>query len=257
MKRLVLLLMLFSTAEAVAQDLSLPFKGRWFVMQGGDTLNVNHHMAVPAQAYGIDFAKVGGPSGRELTRRTPTRVEDFFCWDEAVLAPAEGVVATVVGDLPDNPLGSKDPLRPAGNHIIIETKEGLFVFLAHLKRNSVSVVVGDRVRRMQPLGLCGNSGNSDYPHVHLHLQDTATFNHGTGQNPTFGPIDVELTGKLFKAVTWPLIRGLIVSNTEKTAGSQSRIPSPRAAPNIKTSPTESWAMLNSVAFWHRDPTARR
>src|SRR5436190_1218353 len=25
-------------------ELSLPFRGRWFVMQGGDTLNVNHHM---------------------------------------------------------------------------------------------------------------------------------------------------------------------------------------------------------------------
>ncbi len=31
------------------------------------------------------------------------------------------------------------------------------------------------------------------------------------------PIDVELTGKRFKAVTWPLISGLFVSNTEKPA----------------------------------------
>lgn len=215
MKYLLAVLLIFSTTEAAAQNLSLPFNGRWFVMQGGDTLNVNQHIAVPAQAYGIDFVKFGGPGGRELTRRKPTRVEDFFCWNEAVLAPVGGVVATVVGDLPDNPLGSKDPLRPAGNHVVIQTKEGMFVFLAHLKRNSVSVAPGDRVRRTQPLGLCGNSGNTDYPHIHLHIQDTATFNQGMGQNPIFGPIDVELTGKPFKAVTWPLIRGLVVSNTEE------------------------------------------
>ncbi len=218
MKRLLAVLLIFSAAEVAAQDLRLPFDGGWFVMQGGDTPNVNQHVAVPAQAYGIDFAKVGGPSGRELTRGKPTRVEDFFSWGEVVLAPAGGVVVAVVDDLPDNPLGSKDPLRPAGNHVVIQTKQGLFVFLAHLKRGTITVEPGDSVRRAQVLGLCGNSGNSDYPHIHLHLQDTATLNSGTGQNPIFGPIDVELTGKRFKAVTWPLIRGLFVSNTEEPAG---------------------------------------
>jgi hypothetical protein len=218
MKRLLALLLIFSAAEVAAQDLRLPFDGGWFVMQGGDTSNVNQHLAVPAQAYGIDFAKVGGPSGRELTRGKPTRVEDFFSWGEVVLAPAGGVVVAVVDDLPDNPLGSKDLLRPAGNHVVIQTKEGHFVFLAHLKRGTVTVEPGDSVRRAQPLGLCGNSGNSDFPHIHLHIQDTATLDSGTGQNPIFGPIDVELTGTRFKGVTWPLIRGLFVSNTEAPAG---------------------------------------
>ena len=94
--------------------LSLPFSGRWFVAHAGDTPNVNHHMSSRAQAYGIDFARVGGPSGRELTRRKPSSVEDFYSWGETVLAPAEGVVAGVVADLPENPLGFKDPQNPAG-----------------------------------------------------------------------------------------------------------------------------------------------
>lgn len=201
--------------QAAAEDLGLPFNGRGFVLAAGDTPNVNHHNSVPAQRYGIDFAQVGGPSGRELTRGGSNKLEDFFCWNEPVIAPTGGVVVGVVDDLPDQPLGSKDPRNPAGNHVVIQTGDGMFLFLAHLKQNTVAVKTGERVRRAQKLGLCGNSGNTDFPHIHLHIQDDPTFNRGTGQNPIFGPIDAELTQKHFKAVTWPLISGLFVSNTEK------------------------------------------
>ncbi len=201
--------------QVAAEDLSLPFNGRGFVFAAGDTPNVNHHVMQPAQRYGVDFALVGGPSGRELTRGGSTNLEDYFCWDEPVIAPAGGVVVGIVDDLPDQPLGSKDPGNPAGNHVVIKTGEGLFLFLAHLKRNTVAVKPNERVQRVQTLGLCGNSGNTDFPHIHLHIQDSPIFNSGTGQNPIFGPIDVELTEKQFKAVTWPLISGLFVSNTEK------------------------------------------
>ena len=222
MKSLLAALLLFSTSLAGADSLSLPFSGRWFVAQAGDTPNVNHHMSSPAQAYGVDFAKVGGPNGRELTRRKPTTVEDFYSWDETVLAPADGIVTAVVAHLPDNPLGSKDLQNPAGNHIVIRVDQGQYVFLAHLKQNTTTIGPGERVRRAQPLGLCGNSGNSDFPHVHLHVQDTATLGNGTGQNPIFGPSDVELTGKQFEAVTWPLINGLFVSNARDPTGQQTR-----------------------------------
>lgn len=213
MKSWVAALLIVPSAAVAAEDLSLPFSGRWFVVQGGDTVNVNHHMTSPAQFYGIDFAKAGGPSGRALTRGDPRGLADFYSWGESVLAPADGTVVAVVADLPDNPLGSRDARNPAGNHVVIRIREGLFVFLAHLRQGTATVKPGDTVRRAQPLGLCGNSGNSDFPHVHLHVQDTATFGEGKGQNPIFGPIDVELSGKRLEAVTWPLIRGLFVSNT--------------------------------------------
>ena len=133
-------------------------------------------------------------------------------------APAAGVVVSVVDDLADQPLGSKDPKNPAGNHVVIQIGEALFLFLAHLKQDTVTVKPGEGVRRAQTVGLCGNSGNTDFPHIHLHIQDSPIFNSGTGQNPIFGPIDVELTGKQFEAVTWPLISGLFVSHTEEPVG---------------------------------------
>jgi murein DD-endopeptidase MepM/ murein hydrolase activator NlpD len=212
MKPLVAALLLGLASTAGAQELRLPFAGRWFVMQGGDTQNVNQHMSVEAQWFGVDFAKVGGASQRELTRGAATKVEDFYSWGEPVLAPCDGEVVAAVDGLADNVLGAKDPQHPAGNHVVIKAAEGRFVFLAHLQKGTVAVAAGQQVKCGERLGLCGNSGNSDFPHIHLHVQDTPDLNAGRGQNPIFAHIDVELTGKPFADVTWPLIRGLFVVN---------------------------------------------
>ena len=213
MRVVVAMFLLLSQSPGATDQLRLPFDGRWFVAHGGDTLNVNHHMSSPAQAFGVDFAKVGGPSMRQLSADPPRTVEDFFSWGSPVLAPAGGTVVHVENSLPDNPLGTKDASRPAGNHVVIELDSGRFVFLAHMQRGSVTVKTGDTVRRGQPLGRCGNSGNSDFPHIHLHVQTSPDLESGRGLNPVFGPIDVELTGRPFSKVTWPLIRGLFVSNS--------------------------------------------
>ena len=214
MKSLIAALLLTLASAAGAQEFALPFTGRWFVMQGGDTPNVNQHMSVPAQWYGLDFAKAGGPSQRELTRGAGAKVEDFFSWGAPVLAPCDGEIVAVVDGLEDNALGAKDTQHPAGNHVVLKVAESRFVFLAHLQRGTAGVAVGRQVKRGEQLGLCGNSGNSDFPHIHMHVQDTAELNAGRGQNPIFAHIDVELTGKPFADVTWPLIRGLFVANHE-------------------------------------------
>jgi murein DD-endopeptidase MepM/ murein hydrolase activator NlpD len=119
-------------------------------------------------------------------------------------------VVSVVDELPDNPLGNKDVHNPAGNHVVIDAGDGKFVFLGHLRKGSTAVKAGERIARRQAVGRVGNSGNTDFPHLHLHVQDHATLNQGQGFNPVFGGIEVELNGKAFQGVTWPLIRGLFV-----------------------------------------------
>ncbi|MBF6949414.1 M23 family peptidase, partial [Acinetobacter baumannii] len=42
--------------------------------------------------------------------------------------------------------------------------------LVHLRQGSVRVRVGERVR-LDVVGLCGSSGNSTQPHVHLQVND--------------------------------------------------------------------------------------
>ena len=70
MKLTLTLLLLATAMHSLAASYRLPFSGTWFVAQGGDTPNVNHHMQVRSQAFGIDFIKVAGPSGRALTNGT-------------------------------------------------------------------------------------------------------------------------------------------------------------------------------------------
>ena len=42
--------------------------------------------------------------------------------------------------------------------------------IAHLKKGSVLVEAGDRVQEGEPIGACGNSGNTSEPHIHIHHQ---------------------------------------------------------------------------------------
>ncbi len=206
------LLLLLAAANACAQDYRLPFAGRWFVMQGGDTPNVNHHMSVRAQYYGIDFARVDGPGQRALAQGSASKIEDFYSWGAAVLSPVEGEVIAVSDEFPDNPLGVKDALNPMGNGVVIKAGADRFVYLAHFQKKSITVRPGQKVAQGQEFGKCGNSGNSDFPHIHMHVQDTPTFNAGTGQNIVFTGMNVEMTGKQFRKVDWPVISGLFVWN---------------------------------------------
>lgn len=192
-----------------AQAVRLPSGSPLFVYQGGDTQNVNEHMTVPSQAYAVDFAVVGGPSGRELARSPASRIEAFYCWNTPVLAPTSGRVVEAVDSFPDNPLGTKDPLHPLGNHVIIGQGER-FIYVAHLRVSTVTVRLGDSVSVGQPIGRCGNSGNSDFPHIHVHATRMARFGEGVGLNLIYGPMRVNLAGKEFDNVEWPLLRGLWV-----------------------------------------------
>ena len=58
----------------------------------------------------------------------------------------------------------------AGNHVLIRCEGGV-VALCHLQRGSLTVTVGEQVRTGQPVGRCGNSGNSTEPHVHVQAID--------------------------------------------------------------------------------------
>jgi murein DD-endopeptidase MepM/ murein hydrolase activator NlpD len=69
------------------------------------------------------------------------------------------------------PIGQWDQEVPAGNSISIQTHNGLFVVLAHLKADSVLVDEGDEVAAGEPIARCGNSGVSNQPHVRLQIQN--------------------------------------------------------------------------------------
>lgn len=195
---------------AQAAEYRLPFDGRWFVMAGGVTINVNPHMAERSQWFAVDFMKTGGPGNRSVARNNGTSLQDYYSWGQPVLSPTSGVVRTVHDGELDNSIGNSDKQNAFGNYVVIEAGPNEFVYLAHLKKETVAVKAGDQVTAGQLLGKCGNSGNSTGPHIHMHVQNQLKPYFGDGQNIVFKRIVVLLSGKQFDNVDWPLITGLFV-----------------------------------------------
>jgi murein DD-endopeptidase MepM/ murein hydrolase activator NlpD len=58
-----------------------------------------------------------------------------------------------------------------GNYVVVDISNGRFAFYAHMQPGSLKVKKGDTVKQGQILGLLGNSGNTDTPHLHFHVMD--------------------------------------------------------------------------------------
>jgi murein DD-endopeptidase MepM/ murein hydrolase activator NlpD len=158
--------------------LTLPVKETWLVFWGGDTKALNYHVIDEPQRRAFDLVVVD--SNGSSHRGDGTKNEDYLAWGREILAPADGVIAEAIDGVRDNEPGKMNPYAALGNAIIIIHKKDEVSVLAHFKQGSVRPKVGDRVRRGDVLGLCGNSGNSSEPHLHYHLMNAATMPEASG-----------------------------------------------------------------------------
>jgi len=158
-------------------NLRLPFDGEWFVVWGGRTLEQNYHAVSRGQRFAHDLVKVvNGKTHRGNSRE----LADYYCWNEKILAPADGRVVEAVDGLPDQAIGTTNAAQPDGNHVILDLGNDEYALLAHLRQGSVRVKRGDKVSAGTELGRCGNSGNTSEPHLHFHLQNHPRFGEGDG-----------------------------------------------------------------------------
>lgn len=156
----------------------LPFKGTWLIYQGGRSTYDNYHAAYSDERFAYDMA---GTKEGKLYSGNADKLEDFIGFGQPVLAPADGTVVLAVDQYDDNPVMKPSTSNPKeGNTVVIDHGNGEFSMIAHLKRGSVKVKAGDKVKTGQPLGQCGNSGNSPFPHIHYHLQNTPKWFNGEG-----------------------------------------------------------------------------
>ncbi len=157
--------------------LHLPFDGDWFVFWGGRTIEENYHVISVDQRFAYDFLVV-----RDGTSHRPDAKDNsgYYCWDSPIYAPAEGVVTESVDGIEDNVPGVMNRAAPAGNHVVIDHGNGEYSLLAHFRRGTVTVHVGDHVKAGALIGHSGNSGNSSEPHLHYHLQNGPHFGSGEG-----------------------------------------------------------------------------
>ena len=188
--------------------LSLPFKGKWLVFWGGDTKELNQHHDAPNQRFAFDLL---GADEQGKTRKGKDQVnEDYFAFGREVLAPADGNVTDVINGVRDNVPGSMNPYSALGNVVFIQHREHEVSVLAHLKLGSITVKVGNKVKRGQVIALCGNSGNSSEPHLHYHLQNTPIIQDGTGTKCYFEKVIVIDDGNKKAKMNYSPIKGDII-----------------------------------------------
>ncbi len=152
--------------DPYAVPLHLPFLGRWRCTQGNDGAHTHKDL----WRHGLDFEVAGG-DGRTF-RAAGRYTEDYHCWRLPVLAPADGTVVKVVDDVVDNEIGAINATDNWGNLVLLYHGPGLYSLVAHLAEGSVTVTEGVAVKRGAKLGLCGNSGRSPVPHLHVQVQGT-------------------------------------------------------------------------------------
>lgn len=189
--------------------LHLPVNGRWLVVWGGDTADLNQHHHVPNQKFAFDLIGVGEDG--ETQKSDGAKNEDYYAFGREILAPGDGIVTDVIEGVRDNVPGSLNPYSALGNAVFIEHCEGEISVLAHLKMGSVRVKVGDRVEAAQVIGLCGNSGNSSEPHLHYHIQNTPIIQDGTGIKIYFEKAVVTHAGKTETKQRYSPIKNDVVS----------------------------------------------
>jgi peptidase M23-like protein len=155
--------------------------GRWLVANGccatvtahrGATLPINGSIYV-AERFAIDFVRLDA-EGRLFTG-DKKQLSSYAYFGVEIHSVADGVVVATEDGLPEQVPGSLPAAvtlqNAGGNHVVVDIGDGRFAFYAHMQPGSLRVKPGDRVTRGQVLGLLGNSGNTDAPHLHFHVMD--------------------------------------------------------------------------------------
>ena len=176
---------------------ALPFYGEWTVSQAHN----GEHTHKGAWRHAWDFI-ITGHDGQQFKNQGDF-VEDYFCFGKAVLAPADGTVAEVVNNIPDNAIGDVNTKDNWGNTVIIKHNETLYSKLSHLKFQSVEVKTGDTVKKGQLIGRCGNSGRSPYPHLHFQFQANPYVGSTTIDYPFGHYLQKEDSGYSLKSFDFP------------------------------------------------------
>lgn len=150
----------------------MPITDEWFVYWGGTNEFVNYHYPFEQQRYAYDLVKM---VNHQTFKDSPLKNENYYAFGAEVVAPADGTVIQVMSSIKDNIPGVRDEANILGNYCIIAHDKNEFSMLAHLKKDSIFVNVGDHVKIGQLLGLCGNSGYSSEAHIHFQVMNHANF----------------------------------------------------------------------------------
>jgi murein DD-endopeptidase len=189
--------------RGIARALGQPVEGAGWVASHALSNTSSHRRTLLAidgrariaQRFAIDFTRIAADG--QVFHGDPAKNANWEPYGAAVLAVADGRVAQMQDGIPENDPTAETKAVPitlttvAGNYLILDLGDGRFALYAHLKPGSFAVRQGVRVRRGQQLARLGNSGQSDAPHLHLHIMNAPSPLAAEGLPIAFDTFDLD------------------------------------------------------------------
>ncbi|MGP4048721.1 M23 family metallopeptidase [Streptomyces sp. 2A115] len=209
-------------AHRTPVEVDPPVRGRWSALNSPATKVPSHGTHGYGQTYAIDIVAEpeDGPRSRPgfaVLWPVVRRVRAFPAFDEPLYAVADATVVRASDWRRDHLSRNSWPAFAylmvieaavretggaggiVGNHVVLDLGDGVYAMYAHLRRGSLAVRAGDRVRAGQEIARCGNSGNSTEPHVHFQLMDGPDVDSALGVPFRWRGIGVPANGETFTA----------------------------------------------------------
>ena len=168
-----------------AIEVAPPLRGPGWVVGNGCCANPTAHRGATlsidgtihvAERFAIDYVQLN-ESGT-LFEGAIGDLSNYGYFGAKIRSVADGKVVGVQDGQPEQTPGSlpsgQTVQTAGGNYLVVKIDSGHYAFYAHLQPGSLRFEKGDRVREGQVLGLLGNTGNTDGPHLHFHIMDGAS-----------------------------------------------------------------------------------
>jgi hypothetical protein len=197
---LVVAVMARRAPEGHIVELQFPLRnGVYYVTGGGSVELLNSHLmtlkaerfrAYRGQSHGVDLVKLDA-YGMRASGWLPADLARYVIYGDPVHAPCAGAVVQAEDGAPDMPPPQPDRTRIPGNHVLLNC-DGVHVLIGHLQPGTVRAQRGQWIDAGEIIGLVGNSGNSNEPHLHVHAQRPAV----AGGGPFSGePLPILFNGR--------------------------------------------------------------
>lgn len=148
-----------------------PFKEDSIIAWGGNTVDENEPHVIWASerfAYDIVMNPFNIVNSNELS--------NYGIWNKDIYSPVDGIVISTNNSDKDISPNATEFSSLEGNYVYIKIKStGTYLLMNHLKKESITVKIGQPLKVGDKIGKVGNSGTSSEPHLHIHHQK---------QNPT-------------------------------------------------------------------------
>ncbi len=134
-------------------------------------ITMNGVTRVP-QRYAQDYIYLDPATGA-VASGDETVARNWYGFGKELYAVGNGTVVYARDGVPDIEITTQKP--PAtidtalGNGVVIDLGDEKYACYGHMVNGSVRVKVGDTVTEGQAIGLMGNTGNSDAPHLHFQV----------------------------------------------------------------------------------------